>query len=134
MRWVQTTGLVTLCRLQGKHMPIRTPPDYFREGHPNLELDVFEEVAASPYSQTGPRISIWREYRTEIERAFEHIWAWPVPEEDLQGLAGDERQRKIEALCREEVKKTLAEVRRRMQQRIDDKREREAQRRGGDGP
>jgi hypothetical protein len=64
-------------------MPVKAPAPNFREGHPNLELEVFERVAASPHTFIQPRIRVWREYRHEMEKAFEHVWNWPVPEEEL---------------------------------------------------
>ena len=134
IRYTQTEGLAILCRLQGKHMPIRKPPANFRQGHPNLELDVFENVAASPHSTTSPRIAVWYEYRSELQRAFEHIWNWPVPEKELADLRGKARQDRIDELCRAEVEKTLVEVRERMQAKLDSNRERDARRSGGDSP
>jgi ABC-type glycerol-3-phosphate transport system substrate-binding protein len=126
--FVQTRGLEILCRQQGKHMPIRNPPASFRQGHPNRELAVFEEVAASPHSFLTPRIFVQQEYQDEMGKAFEHVWNWPVPEEQLKGLQRPERQAKVEALCREEIVKTLAGVRQRIQGRYDQHIQRERQR------
>ena len=95
------------------------PPPNFRAGHPNLEVGIFEELAASPYTFIQPRIRIWNEYSHEMDKAFEHIWNWPVPEDELAGLTGDARQQKVDALCRAEIKKTLHEVRVRMQRQYD---------------
>jgi len=124
----QTRGLAILCRLHGKHMPIKNPPALYRQGHPNLELDVFEEVAASPHSFIMPRIGIWQEYLNELNRAFEHVWSWPVPESELAGLDGEARRAKIEQLCEAEIRATLANVRETMQKKLDAKRERDAAR------
>jgi multiple sugar transport system substrate-binding protein len=126
--YVQTRGLAILCRQQGKNMPVRNPPASFRQGHPNLELDVFEKVADSPHSFVVPRIFVQQEYQDEMNTAFEHVWSWPVPEAPLQGLAGAERQAKVDSLCREEILKTLAQVRRRIQAQYDEHIERERQR------
>ncbi|HUU70717.1 MAG TPA: ABC transporter substrate-binding protein [Planctomycetota bacterium] len=126
----QTRGLAILCRLHGKHMPVRNPPPLYRQGHPNLELDVFEEVAASPHSFILPRISIWQEYQNELNRAFEHVWSWPVPESKIAGLTGSARQAKIDQLCEAEIRKTLATVRETMQKKLDAKRQRDTMRRG----
>jgi len=121
----QREGLAIICRLQGKHMPITEPPASFREGHPHLELDVFERVAASPHAFIQPRIRVWREYQREISKAFEHAWNWPVPEGELEGLEGAERQRKVDELCRAEIEKTLVKVRERIQRQYDKRKERE---------
>ena len=122
----QTRGLAILCRLQGKHMPVRNPPQLYRQGHPNLELATFEQVAASPQSFLMPRISVWQEYQKELTRAFEHVWSWPVPESELAGLTGDARQRKLDELCTAEITKTLREIRQIMQRKYDKIRELDA--------
>jgi len=117
--YVQTRGLSILCRLQGKHMPVSRPPVEFRQGHPNLELEVFEKLSASPHSFIMPRITVWIEYQDEIRRAFEHVWNWPAPEGALAGLSGDARRLKVEELCRGEIERTLRAVRERMQEKLD---------------
>jgi len=131
VHWVQTEGLKILCRLQGKHLPWARVPDDFRQGHPNRELAVFEQVAASENSFAMPRMVVWREYQDELSKAFEHVWNWPVPEEPLRGLSGQARQSKVEELCREEIAKTLAAVRERAQKQYDLKVQREKMRQGG---
>ena len=100
----QREGLAIICRLQGKHMPVKEPPPNFGAGHPNLEVGIFERLAASPYTFIQPRIRIWNEYQHELEKAFEHVWNWPVPESELTGLTGDARQQKVDDLCRAEIK------------------------------
>ena len=106
-------------------MPIKEPPPNFREGHPNLEVEIFERLAASPHTFIQPRIRIWNEYNDELNKAFEHVWNWPVPEEDLAGLIGEARQQKVDELCRAEIKRTLYEIRTRMQRQYDSKRQRD---------
>jgi multiple sugar transport system substrate-binding protein len=132
IEYVQKKGLAILCRQQGKNMPVRNPPASFRQGHPNRELELFETVAASPHSFLAPRIFVEQEYQDEMNKAFEHVWNWPVPEGPLAGLRGAERQAKVEALCREEIVRSLADVRQRIQARYDQHIERERMR--GDAP
>lgn len=124
VHWVQTEGLAILDRQQGKHLPWRDTPPGFRDGHPNKELAIFEELAASPHSFRLPQIIVWREYRDEMDRAFQHIWNWPAPEGPLQGLDGEARWRKIEQLCQAEVEKTLREIRVKLQSKLDHQRQR----------
>jgi ABC-type glycerol-3-phosphate transport system substrate-binding protein len=127
VEWVQKTGLVILSRLQGKNMAIRKPPPWFYEGHPNLELKVFEDLAVAPESFIVPNSLVGLEYRDEMKRAFDHIWTWPVDREkaaELQGLTGKERQARIEELCREEVAKTLKAIRVEFQAKLDQRLER----------
>ncbi|NOY83121.1 MAG: ABC transporter substrate-binding protein [Kiritimatiellaeota bacterium] len=129
VRFAQGKGLEILCRLQGKHMPIKDPPPLFREGHPNLELAVFERVAASPYSFILPQLPVWQEYNDELGRAFDHIWDYPVPEKEIEGLSGPALDRKIAQYCRPEIVRTLGEVRKTIQHKLDLKRERDRLRR-----
>lgn len=117
--FTQREGLAILCRLQGKNMPVREPPPHFHDGHPNLEVGIFEQLAVSPYSFTMPGIRIWNEYGHEITTAFEHIWSWPVPEKELAGLAGAAREAKVDELCRAEIRRTLKAVRERIQRKYD---------------
>lgn len=109
-------------------MPIKEPPPNFRAGHPNLEVGIFEEHAASPYTFIQPRLRVWNEYSHEMDKTFEHVWNWPVPEEELTGLTGDARQQKVDDLCRAEIKRTLQAVRERMQRQYDNMRERDKMR------
>jgi multiple sugar transport system substrate-binding protein len=125
--WVQREGIAILSRLQGKNIAIRNPPAWFHQGHPNLELEVFERLALAPQSFIVPNTLVGQEYRDEMNRAFEHIWNWPVELENksaLEGLIGAARQAKIKALCREEVARTLAQARQEVQARLDSKIER----------
>jgi len=114
VRWVQTDGLPIICRLQGKHLPIRLSPEAekaFRQAHPNRFLDVFDMLARQPHSFILPQTPVWREYRDDYRRAFDHIWHWPIPEGPLAGLDGQQRADKIRQLCRAEIVKTLSEMR-----------------------
>ena len=128
----QTRGLAILCRLQGKHMPVKRPPELLHVGHPNLHLDTFEKVAAAPDSFILPRIPVWMEYHDRLSKAFEHVWSWPVPDAKLKGLTGEERRRKIESLCEEEIRATLERVRDEIQTKLDSKLERLARRRAAE--
>ena len=140
VKYVQTRGLRIICRLQGKHLPIRlvhpeSLKDFgtsepaealaiFRRNNPNRFLHVFEEVAGSRHAFLMPRSVVWREYAERIGRDFEHIWNWAVPTDDLKKLPPEERQREIRRLCREEIVKTLGALRVRLQQKADQKRRR----------
>ena len=134
IHYVQTEGLPILCKAQGKHLPYRNRPAGFRLGHPNRELDVFERVAASPFAFSMPRNIVWQEYQDELTKAFEHVWNWPVPEDQLKGLTGEARRRRIEELCLDEITRTLAEVRQNIQKQYDLKLYRQRLREGGPRP
>jgi len=132
--FAQTQGLPILGRLQGKHLALAATPPGFREGHPNLELKVFEDLAAAPHSFIAPRVIVWQEYRDRVARAFEHVWNWPVPEGPLAGLTGAARQAKVDALCREEIEETLHEVTVTMQAKLDRARALDTRRAGRAAP
>ncbi len=128
VEFTQREGSAILCRLQGKHMPVKEPPADFRHGHPNLELAIFERLARSPDTFIQPRIRVWGEYQHEMVKAFEHVWNWPVPEKDVAGLAGEELKRKVDELCRAEIERTLRAVRERIQRQYDLRRRRDQKR------
>ena len=130
VHWVQTKGLPIVCRLQGKHLPITAVPEDFRQGHPNKFLDVFDSLARAPESFGIPTSIIWQEYRDAYMRTFDHIWHWQAPAGELEGLEGEARERKLAELTREEIVSTLRELRRQMEQRLDQKLERSRQREG----
>jgi len=132
--WVETKGLEILCRLQGKNLPWRKVPENFHQGHPNLEVKVFEDLAESPNSFIIPLTIVGQEYNDALGRAFEHVWCWQVEvvkARELQGLTGDARQTKIEELCREEIVKTLTGVRETIQRKLETRTEREMLQEGG---
>jgi len=119
VHWVQTQGLPIMCRLQGKHVPFKNPPAWFHEGHPNLEIRIFEDLAMAPDSFIIQATRVQLEYRDRVTQAFEHVWNWPVENYLPAGLTGPDRQRRIEELCREEAERTLRAVREEMQKKLD---------------
>ena len=133
VHWVQREGLAILCRLQGKHMPVRKPPDWFRQGHPNPEIEIFERLAMAPDSFIVPAVIVQREYQDLMKRAFERIWNWPVPEKPLDGLTGQARKTKMDDLCRAEIERTLREVREDIQGKLDLRQDRQDLQKKGAG-
>jgi len=134
--YVQTKGLPIICRLQGKHLPIRQPPDEAKEfaaTHPNRHFKVFNDLALSEHSFIVPRSIIWQEYNAEVRKMFDHVWHWKVPEDELAGLDGDDRDKRVKELCREEIVKTLADVRERMTKLLKQKQDRVRMRTEGAG-
>jgi ABC-type glycerol-3-phosphate transport system substrate-binding protein len=128
--WMQKEGLVIMNRLQGKHLAFREVPPGFHEGHPNLEIEVFEKVAIAPESFIIPLLPLMREYRDELTRAFDHVWNWvPAPASAYENLTGEARERKITELCEAEIRRTLAAIREKMQRKAEVQRARD-QRRG----
>jgi len=121
LHFVQTKGLPILCRLLGRHLPIRATPAGFAQTHPNPFLNVFTELAHSKHSFIMPQSVVWREYRQEMRDAFDHIWLWKVPKAELAGLSGKARDTRIAELCKQEIVKTLRGVQERMTDRLKQK-------------
>jgi multiple sugar transport system substrate-binding protein len=117
--WTQKEGLLTLCRLQGKHVPFKDPPAWFYEGHPNLEVRTFADLALAPESFTMPANRVQLEYRDAITRGFEHVWNWPVERYLPAGLSGQKREAKVRELCMEEARTTLRDLREQIQTKLD---------------
>jgi len=131
--WTQRRGLEIICRLQGKHLPLTSVPETFRQGHPNRFVQVFEDLAKSPEAFIIPTSIIWQEYRDEYNRCFDHIWQWQPPEEQLAGLTGAPRDEKTRQLTHDEIVHTLGAMRatidqklRRKLQRLDERKARAA--------
>ncbi|MBM4017972.1 MAG: extracellular solute-binding protein [Planctomycetes bacterium] len=117
--WTQREGLAILCRLQGKHLPFRRPPPWFHEGHPNPQIEIFEQLAMAPESFIIPATRVQLEYRDMVIRAFEHMWNWPVERHLPGGLKGRERERAAEEACLREAAEELGRVRESMQSQLD---------------
>ena len=129
--WVQTKGLPILCRLQGKHLPFRKTPPGFNEGHPNLEIALFEQMAQAPESFIIPATPVQLEYRDAIVRAFEHIWNYPVEKDMPPGLTGEARDRAVQKASETEATTDLRKIREEFSRKLDTIRERERQFGGG---
>jgi ABC-type glycerol-3-phosphate transport system substrate-binding protein len=127
IEWVQKKGAATLCRRQGKNMMWSKVPDWYYQGHPNPEVKIFADLAASPNSFIYPQSLVNAEYREEMNRIFQHIWNWPVEREraaelkDSSGteLTGPAREQKISQLCEQEIRNTLRLLRETYQKKLD---------------
>jgi len=118
VRWTQRRGLEIICRLQGKHLPLTSVPETFRQGHPNRFVQVFEDLAKSPEAFIIPTSIIWQEYRDEYNRCFDHIWQWQPPADQLAGLTGAARDEKVRRLTHDEIVRTLGEMRAEIDQKL----------------
>jgi len=118
VRWTQRRGLEIICRLQGKHLPLTSVPEGFRQGHPNRFVQVFEDLAKSPEAFIIPTSIIWQEYRDEYNRCFDHIWQWQPPADQLAGLTGAARDEKVRRLTHDEIVRTLGRLRAEIDQKL----------------
>jgi len=74
---------------QQKNSPLREVSDAFfaRHGHPQIRM--FQELASSPRGIGQPKMSVWWEYRREIETVFQRVWVMQAsPREALSDGKG----------------------------------------------
>jgi ABC-type glycerol-3-phosphate transport system substrate-binding protein len=66
-------GSELVCFLQQKICPLRNWSPYFERHHPNPNIRIFRELAASPHAVCTPDLGIWLEYFHEFIAAFERV-------------------------------------------------------------
>jgi multiple sugar transport system substrate-binding protein len=93
--------LEKLCAAQFKFSPRAVVSDTFWKTHPHPFIRVFYDLAASPNARPVPPVTVWSEYKNELDQAVKDIWA--------------QRQTPADA---------LGAVRRRMQPKLDERNER----------
>ncbi|HVR19200.1 MAG TPA: extracellular solute-binding protein, partial [Polyangiaceae bacterium] len=59
---------------QRKNSPLREVSARFFAEHKHPQIRLFQELASSPRAFGMPRMSIWPEYRKELEHAFQRTW------------------------------------------------------------
>jgi ABC-type sugar transport system permease subunit/ABC-type glycerol-3-phosphate transport system substrate-binding protein len=59
---------------QRKNSPLREQSARFFAEHKHPQIRLFQELALSPRAHGYPRMSIWPEYRKEMEHAFQRVW------------------------------------------------------------
>lgn len=69
---------------QRKFSPLREQSEAFVQAHPNPAIKVFVDLARSPQAGHVPRVSMWAEYRDEMQVAIDRVLANSAsPEEAL---------------------------------------------------
>lgn len=63
-----------LCALQQKNSPLREVSEEFLSRHENPYIRMFQALAASPGAVSTPKLSIWGEYRSEVNTTFQRVW------------------------------------------------------------
>lgn len=83
IRYVNTqAAMEKLCLRQRKFSSLAEVSDDFVSSHPNPYIRVFMELAGSPNARTTPQMSIWSEYRTELDIAADRVFAGLAPPEE----------------------------------------------------
>jgi multiple sugar transport system substrate-binding protein len=59
---------------QRKNSPLREVSARFFAEHKHPQIRLFQDLASSPRAYGMPRMSIWPEYRKELEHAFQRVW------------------------------------------------------------
>jgi multiple sugar transport system substrate-binding protein len=133
--WVQKKGMSTLCKMQGKSIGLKEIPKGFLDNHPNPEVGVFINLDRSKNPISIPTSLVGQELRDEMNRVFEETWNWRVDvvkANELEGLTGEARKKKIDELCREFVKNRLDEAHKKIQGQLDAKLAAQLKRQGGE--
>jgi ABC-type sugar transport system permease subunit/ABC-type glycerol-3-phosphate transport system substrate-binding protein len=59
---------------QRKNSPLREVSAHFYATHEHPHIVMFQELAESKNARGMPKMSIWREYRSEVADAFQRVW------------------------------------------------------------
>jgi multiple sugar transport system substrate-binding protein len=86
-------GSELVCYLQEKLCPLRTWSPYFEQHHPNRNIRIFRQLAASPHAACIPDMGIWQEYYREFIAAFERVRLLTASPEEALSFA----QKRMEA-------------------------------------
>jgi multiple sugar transport system substrate-binding protein len=74
---------------QGKFTAFKMCSENFLKEHSHPYLQVFIDIAKSPYAKIQPQLPMWYEYEQDMRTAFERSWLDKVTEkkalEDVQG-------------------------------------------------
>lgn len=62
------------CTRQGRFTPLVKVSDDFYANHPHPWIKTFRECAENPLTQGWPRFARSKEYRDELDQAYERIW------------------------------------------------------------
>lgn len=90
--YVQQRGPMEKLALgQRKYSPLRETSPGFFENHPTPYIEIFYDLAESPYVTTPPRVTVWREYSEELNQAVDAILMGRQTPEEAYG----EAQRRI---------------------------------------
>lgn len=72
--YVQQQGpMEKLCLAHQKLSPLRQVSEAFLQEHANPDIAVFQELAASQNAGTTPPLTIWSEYRNELNNAVDSV-------------------------------------------------------------
>ena len=80
-------GSELVCFLQQKICPLRDWSPCFESQHPNPNIRIFRELAASSHAVCTPDLGIWLEYQREFIAAFERVRLLVAPPEEALAFA-----------------------------------------------
>jgi ABC-type sugar transport system permease subunit/ABC-type glycerol-3-phosphate transport system substrate-binding protein len=74
---------------QQKNSPLRDVSEAFFANHKHPQIRLFQDLAKSPRGIGQPKLSVWWEYRREIETVFQRVWLMrATPKEALSDGKG----------------------------------------------
>jgi len=78
---------------QQKNSPLREVSADFFANHKHPYIHLFQDLASSPRGVGQPKMSLWWEYRREIETVFQRVWLLQATPEEALGDAQARMQR-----------------------------------------
>jgi multiple sugar transport system substrate-binding protein len=78
---------------QQKNSPLREVSDAFFTNHKHPYIHLFQDLALSPRGIGQPKMSLWWEYRREIETVFQRVWLMQATPEEALRHAKDRMQK-----------------------------------------
>ncbi len=85
-----------LCLEHRKFSPLARHTESFLARHPNPAIDVFIDLANAPAARTIPQLSIWLEYRAELDVAADRVFDGLASPEDALAHARQRMQWKLD--------------------------------------
>jgi len=97
IRYVNSRGpMEKLCLGQRKFSPLATYSQDFVANHPNPQIQVFIDMAASPNSRIAPELPVWQEYREELQVAFDRVFGGRAEPGEAAAYAQERAQWKFD--------------------------------------
>ncbi len=101
IKYVNSQGpMEKLCMGQRKFSPLATYSDAFLANHPNPKIKVFIDLAASPNAKIAPELSVWQEYREELQVAFDRVFGGLATPEEAARYAQQRAQWRFDRALR----------------------------------
>jgi ABC-type glycerol-3-phosphate transport system substrate-binding protein len=99
IRFVQQPEVMEdLCLRQRRFSPLKKTSEEFYARHPHPYIRLFRELAEKGDNQEWPRTPIQAEYSDELSQAFERVWLWKREPADAMAEVKRRIQPKLDRL------------------------------------